>query len=65
MAKETTPKTSYRDTLKSADTEEHIDLAFYRPIGYAWACLARRLGVTPNAITISSIFLGIGAVIAF
>lgn len=60
-----TIKTSYRDTLKSADTEEHIDLAFYRPIGYAWACLARKLGVTPNAITIASIFLGIGAGIAF
>ncbi len=58
-------KVSYRDTLKSADTEEHIDLAFYRPIGYAWACLARRLGVTPNAITIASIFLGIAAGIAF
>ena len=58
-------KTSYRDTLKSADTEEHIDLAFYRPIGYMWACLARRLGVTPNAITIASIFLGIGAGVAF
>lgn len=57
--------TSYRDTLKSADTEEHIDLAFYRPIGYAWACLARRLGVTPNAITIASIFLGIAAGVAF
>ena len=56
---------SYRDSLKSMDTEEHIDLAFYRPIGYAWACLARRLGVTPNAITIASIFLGIGAGIAF
>lgn len=47
------------------DTEEHIDLAFYRPLGYAWACLARRLGVTPNAITIASIFLGIGAGICF
>lgn len=56
---------SYRDSLKSMDTEEHIDLAFYRPIGYAWACLARKIGVTPNAITIASIFLGIGAGIAF
>lgn len=59
------PHASYRDSLKSMDTEEHIDLAFYRPIGYAWACLAARLGVTPNAITIASIFLGIGAGIAF
>ena len=58
-------RAAYRETLKSSDTEEHIDLAFYRPIGYVWACLAARLGVTPNAITIASIFLGIGAGIAF
>lgn len=58
-------KFSYRDTLKSMDTEEHIDLAFYRPIGYMWACLAARLGITPNAITIASIFLGIGAGVMF
>lgn len=56
---------SYRDSLKSMDTEEHIDLAFYRPIGYAWACLAKKLGVTPNVITIASIFLGIGAGVLF
>ena len=56
---------SYRDSLKSMDTEEHIDLWFYRRIGYAWAVLAAKLGVTPNAITIASIFLGIGAGIAF
>ncbi len=58
-------KSSYRDSLKSLDTEEGIDLIFYRPIGYAWACLARRLGVTPNFITIASIFLGVGAGVAF
>lgn len=62
---ESTAKVSYRDTLKSMDTEEHIDLAFYRPIGYMWACLAKKLGVTPNAITIASIFLGIGAGVMF
>lgn len=58
-------KYSYRDTLKSMDTEEHIDLAFYRPIGYMWARLAAKLGITPNAITIASIFLGIGAGVMF
>lgn len=58
-------QSSYQASLKSLDTEEHIDLWFYRPIGYAWACLAKRLGITPNAITIASIFLGIGAGIAF
>ena len=56
---------SYRESLKSLDTEENIDLWFYRPIGYAWACLARKIGITPNAITIASIFLGIGAGVAF
>lgn len=56
---------SYKASLKSLDTEEHIDLAFYRPVGYAWACLARRLGITPNAITIASIFLGVMAGVAF
>lgn len=58
-------QSGYRASLKSMDTEEHIDLAFYRPIGYAWACLAKKLGVTPNAITIASIFLGVGAGVAF
>lgn len=55
----------YRKSLKSFDTEEHIDLAFYRPLGFAWAYLFRRLGVTPNAVTVASIFLGIGAGICF
>ncbi|MDE6417844.1 MAG: CDP-alcohol phosphatidyltransferase family protein [Duncaniella sp.] len=61
----TTWRQEYRDSLKSADTEEHIDLAFYRPIGFAWACLFRRLGVTPNAVTIASIFIGVAAGICF
>lgn len=55
----------FRQSLKSMDTEEHIDLYFYRPIGYAWAILAKKLGVTPNAITIASIFLGVGAGVCF
>ncbi len=56
---------NYLDSLKSLDTEEHIDLAFYRPIGYLWACLAQRLGITPNVITVAAIFIGIGAAVAF
>jgi hypothetical protein len=61
----TETKNSFRDSLKSLDTEEHIDLFFYRPIGYAWARLAAKIGVTPNAITIASIFLGVAAGILF
>lgn len=52
-------------TLKSADTEEWIDLLFYRPIGYRWALLFQKLGVSPNSITIASIFLGVAAGIMF
>lgn len=55
----------YRSSLKSMDTEETFDLIFYRPLGYAWALLAKKLGITPNAITIASIFLGVGAGVLF
>lgn len=58
-------KEDYQRSLKSLDTEEGIDLAFYRPIGYRWALLAARFGISPNAITIAAIFLGIGAGILF
>lgn len=61
----TSENVSLKDTLKSMDTEEHIDLWFYRRIGYMWACLAKRLGITPNAITIASIFLGVAAGVLF
>ncbi|MBR6247643.1 MAG: CDP-alcohol phosphatidyltransferase family protein [Muribaculaceae bacterium] len=52
-------KQQYRDSLKSMDTEEHIDLAFYRPLGFAWAVLFAKLGISPNVVTIASIFLGV------
>lgn len=58
-------KEEYRNSLKSSDTEEWFDLIFYRPIGFLWAVITRSLGIHPNAITIASIFIGIGAGIAF
>lgn len=58
-------KKQYRASLKSMDTEEHIDLMFYRPIGFAWAYLFKKLHVTPNAVTIASIFIGVAAGIMF
>ena len=58
-------KVSYKDTLKSMDTEETIDVCFYRPIGYMWAVLCAKIGITPNAITIASIFIGVAAGIMF
>lgn len=58
-------KPSLESTLKSSDTEEFIDIYFYRPIGYRWALLFQKLGVTPNAVTIASIFIGVGSGICF
>lgn len=55
----------FKSSLKSLDTEEHIDLWFYRRIGWVEAKLARQLGVTPNAITVASIFIGVGAGLCF
>lgn len=48
----------YKKSIKSFDTEENIDLAFFRPAGFAWACLFRKIKVTPNFVTIASIFIG-------
>lgn len=47
------------------DTEEFIDIHFYRPIGYRWALLFNKLGVSPNAVTIASIFIGVAAGICY
>lgn len=55
----------FKSSLKSLDTEEHIDLWFYRRIGWAEAKLAARLGISPNAITVASIFIGIAAGVCF
>ena len=56
---------SYEQTLKSMDTEEFIDLKFYRPLGYMWALFFERLGITPNVVSVLSIFLGVAAGILF
>ncbi len=60
-----TNKPTLESTLKSTDTEEFIDIHFYRPIGYRWALFFNKLGVTPNQITIASIFIGVAAGICF
>ncbi|MCM1290836.1 MAG: CDP-alcohol phosphatidyltransferase family protein [Prevotella sp.] len=65
MTKKQSLRDSYRQSLKSYDTEEWFDLIFYRPIGFAWAVLGKKLHVHPNVITVASIFIGIGAGVAF
>ena len=65
MSKFSEIKQQYKSSLKSMDTEETLDLMFYRPIGYMWALLCAKVGITPNAITIASIFLGVAGGIMF
>lgn len=59
------PVPQLESTLKSLDTEEFVDIYFYRPIGYQWALVFNRWGVSPNSVTIASIFLGIAAGVCF
>lgn len=62
-----TLKEEYQASLKSSDTEEWFDLHFHRPLGFLWAKLFAKLGVSPNAITVASIFMGVagGAMLYF
>ncbi|MDO5572107.1 MAG: CDP-alcohol phosphatidyltransferase family protein [Bacteroidales bacterium] len=59
------PQFSYEQSLKSLDTEEFIDLKFYRPLGYRWALFFNKVGATPNFVSVLSIFLGVAAGVLF
>ncbi|MDL2224173.1 CDP-alcohol phosphatidyltransferase family protein [Bacteroidales bacterium OttesenSCG-928-M06] len=58
-------KDKYESTLKSGDTEEYMDLIFYRKLGYWWALFFQKIGVSPNQISIASIFIGVAAGVCF
>ncbi len=63
--KKKSEKATLESTLKSLDTEEFIDIHFYRPLGFRWALFFNKLNISPNAVTIASIFIGIAAGICF
>lgn len=48
----------YEASLKSIETENKVDRIFYRPIGFRIARLLKGTGITPNMITVISIFVG-------
>lgn len=66
-AKEKKPITAsdFEKSLKSNDTEEKIDIWFYRPIGLKIAQFCAKVNISPNAVTIISIFIGIAAGVFF
>ena len=51
---ETKSTPSLESTLKSLDTEEFIDIHFYRPIGYQWALFFNKLGVSISRASLST-----------
>lgn len=58
-------KYSFENSLKSIETENRLDRIFYRPIGYKIALLLSKTSITPNIITIISIFVGVFAGMLF
>lgn len=54
-----------QSTYKSTDTEEWLDVHFTRPIGLVIALTCRRLGITPNAITLFSFVVGAAGGVLF
>lgn len=55
----------YQSSLKSIETENIVDRKFYRPIGFYFAKALRGTKVTPNMVTILSIFVGLGGGLCF
>ena len=50
----------FASSLKSVETENKIDLYFYRPIGFRIARVLKYTFITPNMVTVFSIFIGAG-----
>jgi hypothetical protein len=48
-------------SIKSFDTEEKLDLYFYRPVGFLIAKTAKPLKLTPTQLTLVGLVLGISA----
>ncbi len=55
----------YEASLKSIETENKIDRIFYRPLGFLIAKALKNTGITPNMVTVLSIFVGLGGGIMF
>ena len=53
--------TEYEASLKSIETENYFDRIFFRPVGFLIAKLLIKTCITPNTITIISIFIGAAA----
>ncbi|MGE5498127.1 MAG: CDP-alcohol phosphatidyltransferase family protein, partial [Syntrophothermus sp.] len=48
-----------RSTYKAPEVEETLDIFFYRPFGYILAKISGAFGLTPDAVTILSMIIGV------
>jgi len=55
----------YEKSLKSIETENVLDRKFYRPVAFPIARMLQKTRITPNQVTIFSIFIGVGGGILF
>lgn len=55
----------YKSSLKSYDVEEILDLLIYRPISFIIVKLIYRFNVTPNQISLLSMFFGVATGVLF
>lgn len=65
LQKKTIMFDNFKKTLKSSETDDWMDTHIVRPLGYCWALLFARLHVSPNGVTIISMFIGASAAIFF
>ena len=49
----------YKNSLKSFDVEEILDLLIYRPVSFLFVKLIYPTNLTPNQISVISMFFGI------
>ncbi len=55
----------FKKSIKSPDTEEKLDLVFYRPAGFAIAKTAQVLRMTPTQLTLIGMIMGVYGGILF
>ena len=58
-------KEEFSKTLKSAETEDWLDLHVVRPFCYWWAVLFAKLDIHPNTVTIWSMIIGAASALFF
>lgn len=54
-------QTEFWQSIKSYDTEEKLDLYFYRPAGFLFAKIAKVLHLTPDMVTLAGVIVGISS----